>query len=118
MTWVEQVMATIAVVAAGIAGLAYMARGLWRFIRSVQSIHELIQTELTQNSGGSMKDEVAAIAVQVGQLQGNLRELAQNKDEAHVILQRQLDSIMEDLGTPDLTVPQHRRESEHHGHNT
>jgi hypothetical protein len=109
-TSVLEASTATAVIAAGLAGLAYLTRAALRFARSVLSIHDLIQRELSQNSGSSMKDELAAVAVAVGQLQGQVEDLKESKDEAHHILQTQLDSIHTHLGAPDPLFPNHRRE--------
>lgn len=102
---------TVAAVAAGVAGGIYLARQLWRLVRGIQRVHELVTHELTHNGGGSMKDDLAAIATAVGQLQGDFRDLTRTKELAHELLQAQLDALHHELDTPGRP-PRHREEGE------
>lgn len=105
---VTETAAMVAAIAAGVAGLLYLARLAWGFFTSVQRIHELITHELTHNSGGSMKDNLTATAQAVGQLQADVAELARAKALAHELLQLQLDTLADALGLP-VYDPTHKR---------
>jgi hypothetical protein len=110
---VEGAAQTVAVLAAGLAGLWFILRGAWRVVRAAQSVYELLHTELTHNHGGSMKDEVAAIAVAVGKLQADLTDLAEAKDTDHALIRLQLETLGHELtrplsGTPGSPLTGHR----------
>ena len=109
MSNVLELATATAVIAAGLAGLVYMVRASVRFARSVLSIHDLIQRELSENSGGSIKDEVAAIAVAVGGLQRDFADLTESKDLAHAGLQDQVDTLMRAMDVEDYDAS-HKRE--------
>lgn len=71
----SDIPATLAAVAAGVAGSLYLGRKLVRFLRALDRISRLVEHELTNNGGSSMKDDVHGIAVNVGMLQSDFREL-------------------------------------------
>lgn len=70
-------MEYLVLLAAAIAALVYVAqwvvrrvRDLWRWGRNLarvlHAVHELVDRELTNNHGSSMKDDVDGLAVAVG----------------------------------------------------
>lgn len=72
---IDQAAATVAAVAAGIAGAIYLTRKTVRFLRALDRLARLIEHELTNNAGSSMKDDLHSVAVNVGKLQGDFRDL-------------------------------------------
>jgi hypothetical protein len=107
---VERWLTLLGLMAAALAGLLYLARQLWRGFKIVERVADVVQHELSPNTGSSMKDDVAAIARAVGQLQSDVTELTRDKDTAHAALQLQLDAITHELGT---TPGAHKREGKH-----
>lgn len=65
----------IAALAAGVAGMAYLARLLIAVLRRVTVIQRLTESELEHNHGSSMKDDVHGMAVSLGKLQRKTDEL-------------------------------------------
>lgn len=59
----------IAALAAGVAGMAYLARLLIAVLRRVTVIQRITESELEHNHGSSMKDDVHGMAVSLGELQ-------------------------------------------------
>lgn len=70
---VSDAAATVAAVAAGLAGTLYLGRKTVRFLRALDKLSKLVEHELTNNSGASMKDELHAVAVAVGVLQSDVQ---------------------------------------------
>lgn len=123
MDAVQRWLTLVTLVSAALAGLLYLARQTWRAFRVMERLSDVVQHELSPNTGSSMKDDVAAIAVAVGQLQLQGRQLQSDMadiksdymsrpaaDAAHAALQLQLDSIHHDIGQHQ--AGQHRREDE------
>lgn len=67
--------ATVAGVAAGVAGLGYLARLVWRGAVKLDRINELVSRELTHNHGSSMKDDLHGIAVALVETQRQVDDL-------------------------------------------
>lgn len=107
MDALQRWLTLVTLVAAALAALAYIVRQVWRGFRLVEKISNVILHELAPNSGSSMKDDLAAIARHVGQLQADVADLSESKDKAHAVLQIQLDSLVEELGPP--SSHRHRR---------
>jgi hypothetical protein len=99
----------VTLVAAALAALGYLIRITWGGFVLVKRIHDLVEHELTANSGSSMKDDVAAMARALGGVQRDLIALTEDKELAHQVLQLQLDTVADALGLP-RNHPQHRRE--------
>lgn len=113
MDAVQRWLTLVTLVSAALAGLVYLSRQVWRGFRLMERLAEVVQHELSPNTGSSMKDDVAAIAVAVGQLQADFQDLVDSKDQAHDALQLQLDTIGHELVThrdPGRHRPAHRRE--------
>lgn len=108
MDSLQRWLTLLVLVSAALAALAYLSRMVWRGFRLVEQVGELLQHELTHNSGSSMKDDLAAIAVAVGRLQADMHDLATTKETAHTVLQIQLDTIVDELGM-EPTSHRHRR---------
>lgn len=72
---IPDVAAWLAAVAAGLAAALYLGRKLVRFLRALDRLSRLVEHELTNNGGSSMKDDVHGIAVNVGMLQREFHEL-------------------------------------------
>jgi hypothetical protein len=108
---VQRWLTLVTLVAAALAALGYLTRQVWKGFQVIQRIHDVVNTELSPNSGSSMKDDVADIAVAVGRLQSDVRDLTTSKELAHEVLQLQLDTVADALALPRTTHhPQHRRE--------
>jgi hypothetical protein len=112
----------VTLVSAALAGLVYLSRQVWRGFKLMERLAELLQHELSPNSGTSMKDDVAAIAVAVGQLQADFTDLIRDVTDSklagtsvHELLQLQLDDIHHELGHRD--AGQHRA-GQHRERNT
>lgn len=113
MDAVQRWLTLLTLVSAALAGLLYVARQVWRGFKVVERLSDIVQHELSPNTGSSMKDDVAAIAVAVGRLQSDVEELRESKDTAHDVLQVQLDTIAEELGIEgplNTSKPRHARE--------
>jgi hypothetical protein len=89
MDALQRWLTLLTLVAAALAALLYMARQTWKLFQ----VLERITYELSPNHGASMKDDLSAVAVAVGQLQGQVRDLQAGKDAAHTFLQLQLDGL-------------------------
>lgn len=105
----------LTLLAAALAALGYLTRQVWRGFQVIQRIHDVVNHELAPNSGSSMKDDIAAMAVALGHVQADLTDLTKNKDLAHQLLQLQLDTVAKELGLPapgptPAHHPHHRRE--------
>lgn len=59
----------IAGIAAGIAGLVYIARGIRNVVQAIAAIQNIVERELEHNHGSSMKDDTHGMAVAIGKLQ-------------------------------------------------
>ena len=108
MDALQRWLTLLALVAAALAALGYVSRQVWRGFKILDKVSDIVLHELRPNSGSSMKDDVAAIARAVGQLQADVKDLTSSKDAAHTVLQIQLDSIVDELGMPPSTH-RHRR---------
>lgn len=98
MDALQRWLTLLTLMSAALGALLYVSRQLWRGFRLIERLGDIIQHELTPNSGSSMKDDVAAIAVAVGQLQADVTDLTEAKETAHDALQLQVDSIVSELG--------------------
>jgi hypothetical protein len=59
----------LAAVAAGAAGLTYLARVVRNVVRAIAAIQHIVERELEHNHGSSMKDDMTGMAVAIGKLQ-------------------------------------------------
>lgn len=108
MDAIQRWLTLVTLISAALAAMLYLSRQIWRGFRMMELLASVVEHELTPNTGSSMKDDVAAIAVAVGRLQGDLVELAAAKDITHGLIQMQLDTLTDAL---DLSHhPQHRGE--------
>lgn len=86
--------AVIAALAAGLAGLLYLARhvvkGIRATMRTVSAVHTIVERELTNGGGTGLKEDVHAVAVVVGEVQGQLDELERRKVLEHGEIRRDL----------------------------
>lgn len=98
MDSLQRWLTLLVLISAALAALLYLSRMVWRGFQLVEQVGDLLQHELTHNSGSSMKDDLAAIAVAVGRLQLAVADLNSSKETAHTVLQIQLDSIVDELG--------------------
>lgn len=115
MDAVQRWLTLVTLVSAALAALLYLARQGWRLFKLLELLSSIVQHELSPNTGNSMKDDVAAIAVAVGKLQSDVSDLTLEKTAAHGQLQLQLDSIHHELGhaTPGLhRQATHKREDD------
>lgn len=113
MDALQRWLTLVGLVSAALAGLIYIGRQLWRGFRVMERLVDIVQHELSPNTGSSMKDDVAAIARSVGFLQRDVKQLTEDKETAHELLQLQLDTVADALGLPgDTQQPQHRREGD------
>lgn len=103
MDALQRWLTLLTLVAAALAALLYLARQTWKLFQ----VLERITYELSPNHGSSMKDDLSAVAVAVGELQGQVRDLATGKDAAHQLLQLQIDGLTHEVHTHH---PQHKRE--------
>jgi hypothetical protein len=107
---VERWLTLVTLLAAALTALGYLGRQVYRGFQVVQRIHDVLEYEFTANGGSSLKDDVASIAVAVGNLQADVEDLTVNKDLAHDVLQLQLDTVADALGLPPNQHRKHRRE--------
>lgn len=118
MDALQRWLTLLTLISAALAALLYLARQVWRGFRLVERLSEVVQHELSPNTGSSMKDDVAAIAVAVGKLQGDVAELTTSKETAHEVLQLQLETLQGEirLHHPDGPPhdPTHKREKGKH----
>lgn len=105
MDALQRWLTLLTLVAAALAALLYLARQTWKLFQ----VLERITYELSPNHGSSMKDDLSAVAVAVGQLQGQVRDMAAGKDAAHQLLQLQIDGLTHEVHTHH---PLHKREDE------
>lgn len=103
MDALQRWLTLLTLVAASLAALLYLARQVWKLFK----VLDRITYELSPNHGTSMKDDLSAVAVAVGELQGQVRDLATGKDTAHQLLQLQIDGLGHEIHTHH---PQHARE--------
>lgn len=103
MDAVQRWLTLVSLVAASLAALLYLGRQSWNLFR----VLEHITYELSPNHGQSMKDDIAQVAVAVGQLQGQVRDMAAGKEAAHQFLQLQIESLTQEVHHHH---PQHKRE--------
>lgn len=99
----------LTLLSAGLAALLYLGHQAWRLFHALDTLQQIVSHELSPNSGTSMKDDVVAIAQNVGQLQADVAKLTRDKQLAHELLQLQLDTLHVELGKPVLDS-RHRRE--------
>lgn len=66
----------VAAIAAGVAGLVYLARlvrnvvhASRNMVRAIGAIQHLVERELDHNHGSSMKDDLTGMAIAIGKLQ-------------------------------------------------
>lgn len=80
MTRPDELLSWIGLVAAGVAGLLYLAGKTRRLFVAVERMSHLVSGELTSDreaaTESSVKDDVHAIAVAVGRLEGAFDEVA------------------------------------------
>lgn len=105
MDAVQRWLTLLTLVAAALAALLYLGRQTWKLFQ----VLERITYELSPNHGASMKDDLSAVAVAVGELQSQVREMAAGKDAAHTFLQLQIDGLTHEVARHH---PQHKREAE------
>lgn len=105
MDAVQRWLTLLTLVAAALAALLYLARQTWKLFQ----VLERITYELSPNHGASMKDDVASVAVAVGEVQRQVADMASGKDAVHRFLQMQIDSLSAEV---HYHHPSHRRESE------
>jgi hypothetical protein len=110
-TVLERWLTLVTLASAALAAMLYLTRQFWRGFKVLEKLADVVNHELSPNSGTSMKDDVAAIAVAVGDLQANVKDLTQSKDMAHQLLQLQLDTVADALGLAQYgDQPTHRGE--------
>lgn len=114
MSNLVETAAAAAAIAAGVAGVLYLsqlaARALLRAWGTLHGLAELVTHELEHNGGGSIKDDVVGIAVAVGQLQRQVDELLEQREDAtavHQLLQLQVDQLGQAI---EQHHPTHKRE--------
>lgn len=107
MDALQRWLTLVTLASAALAASLYLARQVWRAFK----VLERIAYELSPNHGSSMKDDLSAVAIAVGQLQGQVRDLATGKDAAHQLLQLQIDGLTHEVHTHH---PQHKTEREAH----
>lgn len=115
MDAVQRWLTLLTLVSAALAGLIYLGRQTWRGFKVVEKLASVVEHELSPNTGSSMKDDVAAIAVAVGQVQRDVADLTESKETAHGLLQLQLDSLTDEVARhhpPAEQHPTHRREAD------
>lgn len=89
----ERWLTLVTLAAAALAGVVYLIRQLLAAARVLDRLHTLVDHELTRNGGSSMKDDVAAIAVAVGQLQADVEDIRNDKEAEHRVLHERLDEL-------------------------
>lgn len=119
MDAVQRWLTLLTLVSAALAALLYLTQKMWRGFRIIERLAEVVQHELSPNSGSSMKDDigelkadVASIAIAVGEVQVDVADLRDSKQTAHDALQVQLDSIVDELGIDRPHPGTHRKERE------
>lgn len=111
MDAVQRWLTLLTLVAAALAALGYLVRQTWQAAKWLQAIHDVVEHELSPNSGSSMKDDMAAMAVALGGLQRDVADLTESKETAHDVLQVQLDTLADALGVEfRAPTPTHRRD--------
>lgn len=105
MDAVQRWLTLLTLIAAALAALLYLGRQVWKLFQ----VLERITYELSPNHGASMKDDLSAVAVAVGELQGQVRDMQTGKDAAHTYLQRQIEALESEVHHHH---PQHKREDE------
>lgn len=70
-----EVFGWLAVIAAGLGGIAYLARILIRLVKAWEAISIVVNRELSHNHGTSIKDDVHGTAISVNQLHADVVEL-------------------------------------------
>lgn len=107
MDAVQRWLTLLTLVSAALAGMLYLGRQTWRLFQ----VLERITYELSPNHGASMKDDLSAVAVAVGDLQAQVRELGIRKDAEHRLLRYQLNDL---TAVVHKHHPQHSTESDDH----
>lgn len=59
----------VAAIAAGTAGLVYLARVARNVVQAIAAILHIVERELEHNHGSSMKDDMTGMAIAIGKLQ-------------------------------------------------
>lgn len=108
MDALQRWLTLVTLVAAALAALGFIVRMTWKGFRVVERVHELVDHELTPNDGSSMRDDVAAIAVAVGELQRDFHELRRDKAREHEAIQGELHSLARELGIRLVYLPTHK----------
>lgn len=105
MDAVQRWLTLLTLIAAALAALLYLGRQTWKLFQ----VLERITYELSPNHGASMKDDLSAVAVAVGELQGQVRDMQTGKDAAHTFLQLQIEALEAEVNRHH---PQHKREED------
>lgn len=83
----ERWLTLVVLASAALAAMLYLGRQS----RSLFRVLAHITHELSPNGGSSMKDDITAVALAVGQLQADYADLVKTKQSEHLLLQAQLD---------------------------
>lgn len=94
---VEQIVGAIVGAAAFIGAVGYLWRKGKRLVRLIVAIHALLEQaatvvghELTHNSGSSMKDDVAGLAVAMGAVSRQIDNIDDRLDNVETVLTQHL----------------------------
>lgn len=69
MSTLSEAAIYVAAIAAGVAGLIFLAAKIRNVVQSIVAIQHIVERELEHNHGSSMKDDTHGMAVAIGQLQ-------------------------------------------------
>lgn len=86
MSGAEQLALQLTLAAGAVTAGLYLIRVLWRALRLIGVMHDIVTRELEHNHGSSIKDDVYGTAVALGQTQRRLDEV-ERRLEAHLTRQ-------------------------------